>query len=266
MVQSKITGPTELDPSQTYTVTNRDGSTFTGGGVQAAEWANYWANDPTSTWFDGQGSSGTGSQGAVSDAPWGRDVFSNFGGVADVSFEHVIRHFTTLTSRFPERKTPGPNDDEPPPAAFIEWGASSDFYEEDTPTDPVEDLNGDAYGMPTGTAGTGDLSSAGVGTPTAPTGTNSGLPGTTNMAVGAGMKLRPRPRKPQDRRPGVQTFEEIDRHVQRGLVFNPKDREQWVIIERILSIRFRGKGGVIMKFNMKPPPFPPSPQDPVTPP
>lgn len=259
MPRNRIQGPTELDANQTYTVTNRDGSQFTGGGTEAAEWANYWADDPT----PGMATGPT----FTSDAPGGRDVFSNFGGAPDVSFEQVIRHFTNLTSRFPDRRTAGPNDDEEVPPAFIEWGGDGDWYEEDTPTDPVEDLNGDAYGMPFGTSGGfSDLSSAGVGTPTVPTGTNSGLPGTTNQRVGAGMKLRPRPRKPQDHRPGVTTFEEIDRQVQRGLVFNPKDRDQWVAVERILSIRFRGKNGAIMKFNMKPPPFPPSPEDAPLPP
>lgn len=260
---ANISGPTNLDAHGQYTITNRDGAQVTGSGVEVASWAEYWADDPTPGMFTGPS--------FTSDAPGGRDVFSafggagmgTFGGAADVSFEHVVRHFQIMNTRFPPPRTAGANNDAPEPEAFIEWGGAADFYTEEAPTDPVEDINADGFAVPVSNLGGAVLQASSLGAggalSTLP-GSNTGGYGTSFVSVGAGKLARPRERKPQDKRPGVNTFEEIDRFVQRGLVFNPNDRDQWVAIERTLSIRFRGKDGVIMKFNFKPPPFPPSPE------
>lgn len=66
--------------------------------------------------------------------------------------------------------------------------------------------------------------------------------------------------KLQDKKPGISTLEEIDRQVETITVYKPGDKNTFVNVQRILSIRFRGPGGQIYKFNMKPPKPPPRPE------
>lgn len=186
-----------------------------------------------------------------------------FSGANDVNFEAIVRHWQLVNTTWPTPTVP--TAPEQTPEAFLQWGEAADFSTDDTPSDPVEDINADGYGLPVSASdgslsNPSTLSAGGVGS-AFPLGTNTGLPGSQYGAVGRGQLVKQPPKLPQDKRAGVTTFNEIDRSVQRVWVFNPKDREQFVVVERILSIRFRGSNGAIMKFNLKPPPPPQVPAD-----
>lgn len=219
-------------------------------------------------------SGGTYTSDVLAPRTLGSSPFGGFAGARDISFEKMVRAFQLVQTRWPTPVAPGANEgEEEQPPAYLEWGAPSDFYDEDSPDDPIEDLNSDGFGMPVSDLGGGyivsegpfaDLSSGGVGglETTYTPGQNSGMGSTTKYSVGGGQLVRARPRRQQDSRPGVLSYNEIDREVQRIFVFNPKDPEQYVVVERIMSIRFRGPDGKIAKFNLKPPPPPPKPKDP----
>lgn len=246
-----------LDPNQSYDVSDGRGHTDYGvNGAAAADLYNFYSNDPRNQWS--QQTTGYTSSGGGYRLP-------GFSGANDVSFEQIVRHWQIVNTAWP---TPSaPVAPEQTPEAFLQWGEAADFSTDDTPSDPVEDINADGYGIPVSSAD-GSISnpstlSAGGVSLGFPLGTNTGLPGSAYGAVGRGQIVKQPPKLPQDKRAGVTTFNEIDRVVQRIPVFNPKDPEQYVIVQRILSMRFRGSNGSIMKFNLKPPPPPPVPSAPV---
>lgn len=186
------------------------------------------------------GSSGGGSGGKqytfsmprrTMSAPDGfMDMSGRFGGKADLN--PVVRNFQVVQTRMPDppkarRLLPGEAGAE----AFISWGKASDFFTDEPAEDPVEDVTSDGYG-------------------------GGGVGGGGNSH---GSKSKPPKKKPQDKQPGVTAWDEIDRQVRRGKVYNPDDADQWVEVEQITSMRFRGPGGRILKLNFKPPPFPSAP-------
>jgi hypothetical protein len=69
-------------------------------------------------------------------------------------------------------------------------------------------------------------------------------------------------KKPQDKKPGVKSYDEIDRQEEAYTVYKPNDNSVYVNLTRPTSIRFRGPEGEIVKFNYKPPRPPPRPKGP----
>jgi hypothetical protein len=70
----------------------------------------------------------------------------------------------------------------------------------------------------------------------------------------------PAPKKdPTDTRKRTRIYSEVTRTTETVRVFNPTDSNQYVDVQRILSITFRGPDGVESRFDLKPPPGTPVP-------
>lgn len=145
------------------------------------------------------------------------------GGLRGSGLESAIRSLAIVNTRLPDPPRPAP-----PPLpgedgeASITWGAASDF-QTDVPEQPAEDATAD-----------GD----------AP----------------AGQTQQKEETKPQDKKPGVVSYNEIDRRTEKGKIYNPDDKEQWVEVTRIKSMRLRGPKKEILKLNFKNPPWPKEPE------
>lgn len=175
-------------------------------------------------------------------------------GTFGVGLEKVVRPFTQAVSKLPDppkevQVIPLPGEDS---EAFLSWGEEASFTIE-SDGHPIEDLNADNFG--------------GVSIEEGSVGQGISVGGDTfsNASSAGGNPLGTLPssqKKPQDNRPGVLSYQEIDRQVSTITVYNPKDKEQWVKVQRTLSIRFRNmQNGAILKLNLKNPPPPPKPKD-----
>lgn len=137
------------------------------------------------------------------------------------NFERAVRNFVKIQTRLPEPPRPRVPLPGEGSEAFISWGKASDFFF-DRPTDPAQD-------------------------------TGTGFPSTT------GKKKREKKPKPQDNQPGIRSFEMMDAEYEQGKIYNPDDKDQWVKVQRMKSVRFRGPDRVIYKFNFRHPPWPKPP-------
>lgn len=158
------------------------------------------------------------------------------------TLEKTVRPFIALDQRLPDPPRVAPTVEiVDHPEAFLEWGKASSFFTDAPHIDPVEDMNADGY-----LTALGDNYSPSV----------------------AGDKKKPKERPPQDKKPGIRAYDEIDRKVRRIKVYDPEPDDPadpaWVIVEQIESIRFRGPEGNIIKMNLKPPPPPVKPAVPPT--
>lgn len=169
-----------------------------------------------------------------------------------VSMEKIVRPFVTVVSKLPEPPKPPtiialPGSDS---EAFLLIGQDAAFSIEGGDA-PAEDVNADYYGsVQVGGSGSGGVGTTGLG-----------------ETVAAGALKTPARKQVQDQTPGVISCQEIDRQVDSVWVYNPVDAEQKVKVQRVLSIRFRIRGGpfgagAILKLNCKPPPPPPKPKEP----
>src|SRR5215217_7353991 len=153
-------------------------------------------------------------------------------------FEQFVRPFETPPKTLPPPVRPaksGTIAEDEEPESHIEWGRGNATLQDYPDKDPIPDMQADGF----------------LATKRYVGAEFAGFAGQEDQVE--------RPLSPQDQQKGVFTFDEIDRHVQRAVVYNPQDSEQWVAVERILSIRFRGPDGQVFKFNMRPPPAPPKP-------
>jgi hypothetical protein len=146
--------------------------------------------------------------------------------------EQIVRAFAQVNTKLPDPPRPDPaplpgEDGE----AFIEWGATSNFEVEEPPEKPLEDTKAD------------DLV-------TEPGDATAGPTWTTSKAQKQKQK-----NKPQDQKPGVDSFDFMDANAQKGKVYHPDDAEIWIEVIRYTSVRFRGPKGRILKLNIKYPPF-----------
>lgn len=159
-------------------------------------------------------------------------------------FEKFVRPWETPPKTLPPPVRPAKpmtQVDEEEPESHIEWGSGNATLQDYPDKNPIPDMNADGFLATQRFAG-------------------------SEYAAFSGQKDQvERPKSQQDQQQGVLVLDEIDRHVQRAIVYNPKDSEQWVAVERVLSIRFRTPDGSILKMNMKPPPAPPKPNDSATP-
>lgn len=138
---------------------------------------------------------------------------------------------------------------EPEPEAKLEWGTAATTFSDMPHTDPVEDMDADGYLNP--------RVDGQIFVRSFPDIVMDGGLGAGTL-IPAGQK-RPPKCPPQDNRPGIRAYDEIDRQTRKIKVYNPDDAEQWVVVEQITSMRLRGPNGVIAKFNFKPPPPPRKP-------
>jgi hypothetical protein len=67
-----------------------------------------------------------------------------------VNFEAIVRHWQIVNTTWPTPTVPVAP--EQTPEAFLQWGEAADFSTDDTPSDPVEDINADGYGIPVSSA------------------------------------------------------------------------------------------------------------------
>lgn len=147
----------------------------------------------------------------------------------EASLEQIIRPFTRLAPKWPTPVTQGPNEIPDLPEAFLEWGSKGDFTT-DSDDMPVEDLNADGYG-------------------------GGRYNDVSFDPVEPGQEVPRKEPADQDKAKGVHEYNEMDRQVQRTKIWNPEDNGDWMIVERVTSIRFRGPKGQIVKFNLRPPPM-----------
>lgn len=195
----------------------------------------------------------SGKSGLVT-VPFGTPLPLGVGGFGigtdnDVSMESIVRPFVPLAPRWPTPVTQGPNETAEEPEAYLEWGTQGDF-ESDARDTPVEDLDADGYANPSypgvGYVGNGPNG----GEPYDP-----GDPEKPSNALDVGELVERMLKTAQDNAKGVHDYDEIDRSVQRTKIWDPNDNSNWMIIERVTTIRFRGPMGQIVKFNLRPPPM-----------
>jgi hypothetical protein len=63
---------------------------------------------------------------------------------------------------------------------------------------------------------------------------------------------KPPPKKPEDQK-RQRVYSEVTRSTETVRVFNPTDSAQYVDVQRIKSITFRGPDGIDVRFDLKPP-------------
>lgn len=164
-------------------------------------------------------------------------VSATFGSVGTSPLEKVTRPFVTMDQRLPDPPRIPVVVDVETPEAFLAWGKASSFFNNAPQTDPIEDINADGYTTPLGN----DFSPS-----------------------SAGDKNKAKKRPPQDDKPGIRSYDEIDRQTRKIKVYDPEPDDPsdpaWVIVEQVISIRLRGPNGNIIKMNFKPPPPPVKPQ------
>jgi hypothetical protein len=146
--------------------------------------------------------------------------------------EQIVRAFAQVNTKLPDPPRPDPaplpgEDGE----AFIEWGAPSNFEVEEPPEKPIEDAMADDLVQDPGDA-------------------DAGPTWTTSKA-----QKQKKKDKPQDQKPGIDSFDFMDATAQKGKVYHPDDAEIWIEVIRYTSVRFRGPKGRILKLNIKYPPF-----------
>jgi hypothetical protein len=72
--------------------------------------------------------------------------------------------------------------------------------------------------------------------------------------------VNPNPKKDEeDTRRKTRVYNEVERTTETVRVYNPSDNSQYVDVQRIKTITFRGPDGVDSRFELKPPPGTPVP-------
>lgn len=188
-------------------------------------------------------------------------------GLLGVSFEGMTRGFLPAKGTLPSPpRVPveglvlvagGPDDPPPPekPPGLLKFGGSG------VPS-PIEDMNADGYMT--------DLTKDGA--------LFGGI--VPNVSLDQSKK-KPKKKRPQDDTPGVISLDEMDRQVITFKVYNPDDKDMWVKVQAVKSIRLRlsmsggskqvsqdgssifdinsALSGRIVKLNLRPPPPPAAP-------
>jgi hypothetical protein len=190
----------------------------------------------TSFESEGGSSSGGGGTFTIANPPRTSSTLPYAPTPGTAPIEQIVRAFAQVSTRLPDPPRPDPaplpgEDGE----AFIEWGAASNFEVEEPPEKPIEDAKADDLVTDPGDA-------------------DAGPTWTTAKAQKAKKKD-----KPQDQKPGIDSFDFMDATAQKGKVYHPDDAEIWIEVIRYTSIRFRGPKGRILKLNVKYPPFPEPP-------
>jgi hypothetical protein len=153
--------------------------------------------------------------------------------------EQIVRPFEATKTVLPSPTRPAVQiEEEVDEFVTFQWGRSGTQFDDEPANDPVEDLNADGYARDDG------------GDP------YDGMP--YNVAS-AGNEYQAAKRPPQDKVPGVRSYDEIDRQVRTDKIYAPDDPDVWLLFDHVISMRFRGPNGVIAKFNFKPKPPPPRP-------
>lgn len=169
--------------------------------------------------------------------------------------EKVVRNYVQVQTKLPDPPKiipplPGEGSE-----AFIAWGDQSSFSTDSGDTSDSQ------YAREAAAGGLGAAD----------------MPHVLTKEGNGANRPRETKRNAQDKQPGVVALDMVDAKFEEGKVYSPTDRNVWVKVQRMTSVRFRGTapfittdpGGnqhvvyvpVIWKLNLKLPPFPSPPPE-----